>query len=454
MPGMSIFWIVTYSLGLIASFANPVFGVLTYLFEYYLRPSLHWYGQWLPVWRYSLIAALVLGATYLVRRTSLRRLIPADRGPAHCLLALALLMAIISPFAVSSSSSWSRLASYLTLIAFHGLIVATIRSEWALDVFVAANMAGAGWWGWESYRDPKRVAGRLANIGSGDTLGDNAAASHLLTVLPFVVIYMLVHKDKRLRALALLVAPFVVNAIILCNSRGATVALGCAVVVGLLVAKSGHRVRGLAAAVGFAVAAYTLADPEFIKRQQTISSYENDGSATGRLDSWQGGLNLIKDYPLGAGGYGYHLLSPRYIPEVVQLHEGNLRAPHNTLVLVTSEWGIAGLLIYLAYYGSCFRLLVKVRKACPGGGIWYYRTVAIQVAMVGVFVAGLFSDRLYAEAPYWMGALAVVVHRLYFNEFSGEGVEAPVAEVETLRERARLGTTAAARTAAALGSGH
>ena len=49
---------------------------------------------------------------------------------------------------------------------------------------------------------------------------------------------------------------------------------------------------------------------------------------------------------------------------------------------------------------------------------WYYRSVAIQLAMVGIFVAGAFSDRLYAEAPYWMGALAVALHRLQTKELT------------------------------------
>src|SRR5262249_6299369 len=33
-------------------------------------------------------------------------------------------------------------------------------------------------------------------------------------------------------------------------------------------------------------------------------------------------------------------------------------------------------------------------------------------AMIGLFIGGIFTDRLYSEAPFWMGGLAVVLHRL------------------------------------------
>jgi O-antigen ligase len=122
-----------------------------------------------------------------------------------------------------------------------------------------------------------------------------------------------------------------------------------------------------------------------------------------------------------------------YIPYVVDAHDGEMRDPHNTVVLVASEWGVFGLMLYLTYFGLCALLLWEVRRRAPEGGLWYYRSVAIQLAMVAVFVAGLFSDRLYAEAPYWMGALAVAVHRVHRKHLEAvEPVEAATAPASRL----------------------
>lgn len=420
MPKMTLFWLLAYGGGLLLSFINPFYGTLTYLFEYYLRPSLHWWGKELPGLRWNFTIALVLTVTFLVRRSSLPQIHPARRGPAMCLLGLALVMVLVTgTVAVDPNESWDKTTAYLKMILFHGLVVGTVRSEWAFDAFVGAHMAGAGWWGWEAFRDPKRTAGRLANIGSGDTLGDNAAAAHLLTVIPFMVVYLLVHKDKRLRVLAFVMAPFVVNALILCNSRGSIVALLVGGASSLLLTRSGHRLRTIAAGILFGCGLLALADPQFIERQQTMSRYEEDGSAMQRVVSWQAAYRLIQDHPLGTGGSGFTELSPIYIPEVVELL-GQKRDPHNTIVLVGSEWGVVGLALFLGYYGACFRLLRDVRRRSPEGGIWYYRSVGVELALIGVFIAGMFTDRLYAEAPYWMGALAVALHRLHAHKLARE----------------------------------
>jgi probable O-glycosylation ligase (exosortase A-associated) len=409
----TLFWILIYSSGTLASFVNPVFGVMTYLFEYYLRPSLHWWGLPLPVLRYNYIISIVTIVTFVMHRSSLPSIVNAHRGPGGFLAALAMLMLVITPMAVDPARSWQLLTdSYLKFFLFHLLIVGTIRAEWAFDAFVLVHLFGAGWWGWEVYVDPKREASRLYNIGSGDTIGDNKAAVHLLSVIPLALIYAMTHDNKWVKGFSALVAPFVINALILCNSRGATVGIAAALVSTLPVAKSGHRVRALAAGVALVGLFYVLADPEFIERQQTIANYQDDGSATSRIESWQGGLELIKDYPLGAGGGGYDRLSPVYIRDVVMMHDGAERAPHNTFVLVAAEWGILGLTLYVGYYGCCLWLLHRVRKTSPEGGIWYYRAVALHMAMVGLFVGGAFTDRLYSEAPFWMGGLVVALHRL------------------------------------------
>jgi len=429
MARMTLLWVVTYFAGLTASFVNPLFGTLTYLFEYYLRPSFHWWGRSLPDLRWNFMIAAVLTATYVLRRSSLPDAGAPRRGPTLCVALLGGYMLLMTPFAARPDLSFEKTTQFLKMALFHGLVIGTVRTEAAFDAFVAVHMAGAGWWGWEAYRNPRRTAGRLANVGSGDTRGDNGAAAHLLTVLPFAVAYLLLHRDKRLRALALLVTPFVVNTIILCNSRGAVLALIVCGLTAVWLARPGHRIRMLA--VGFVAAAgfLYLADPIFIARQATTTRFQEDGSAAGRLEAWRGAVDLVRDHPLGAGGQGFWELSPVYAPELVE-RLGEKRDPHNTFVLVASEWGLPGLALFLGYYLTSFHLLRQVRRRAREGGIWYYRSVAIHLSLVALLVAGSFTDRLYAEAPLWMGALAVALHRLQARSLSA-GAEVPHARSDS-----------------------
>ncbi len=165
-----------------------------------------------------------------------------------------------------------------------------------------------------------------------------------------------------------------------------------------------------------------LADQQFLDRQQTTTNYEEDGSAQQRLTTWKAAFRLVQDRPLGAGGRGFHLLSPIYIPDIVEEHRGDLRAPHNTWVMVPCEWGILGLICFIGIYASAFLMLQRVKKRAREDekGFYYWRAFAIQLSIVGFLVAGFFTDRLYAEIGYWMVALSYSLYRLQFTEQAEE----------------------------------
>jgi len=412
MSTMTIAWLVIYFSSWVASAFNPLFGLLGYLFEYYLRPSLHWWGQGLPDFRWNFAIALVLIVTFVLRRSSLPELKHVTNPALKWILPLAALTLLVTPIAADIDRSFAKSVEFQKIVVIYMLIIGVVRSRRAFDAVAAIHMAGAGWWGYEQWLDPKRVASRLDHVGSADTLGDNEAAAHLLTVLPLIFVYLLAIKDKRLRLLALTTAPFVVNLFILCNSRGGTVGLVVGALAALLLAKKGHRLRMIAALPVITIAFFALADPEFISRQQTTTNYDEQGTAVERFESWQGGLSLIRDHPFGAGGDGYEVLSSEYIPAVVARNQGEERAPHNTFVLVTADWGVLGLICYLGLIGSTFLMLHKVRRSSIGDDSMFYRALALQVGLIATLTASTFSDRLYGESFYWMCALAVALYRI------------------------------------------
>jgi O-antigen ligase len=335
---------------------------------------------------------------------------------------------------------WIKLA-----IIFPMLLSGVIRSRAAFNAFAVVHMLGAFWWGYDAWTRPKRAQGRLLNVGSGDSLSDNAASAHLLTVLPFIAVYLLTEKDKRLRAVALLAAPFVINTLILCNSRGAMVGLAGATVAALFLIRSGYRIRIFGTALALASSVVMLADDTFIRRQQTTTQYEEDGSAMQRLETWKGGLQLAKDRPLGAGGRGFHLLSPTYIPNVVAAHGGDARAPHNTWVMVLTEWGIAGFICFIGLNVSVLLLLERLKRRVASdhnGSYYYWRGLALQLAIIAGLLAGLFTDRLYGESGYWMIGLSIALNRIQLTD-AAEKASSVSAPAPMLPAHARA---AAART--------
>jgi O-antigen ligase len=183
-------------------------------------------------------------------------------------------------------------------------------------------------------------------------------------------------------------------------------------------AGKGKRTKLIAVALLGAVMVLFLADPEFIERQQTTAN-PTDNSAQSRKAMFAAGIEMIKDYPLGGGGRTFHVLGPRYIPEITADAKTGERSPHNTLIQLATDWGIHGAVLYFVFMFMTFRLLHRVRKRLRGESWYYYRSLTIETALIGTLVASLFSSRLYGESIYWMCALAYSLHRLQSTELEG-----------------------------------
>lgn len=429
----ALFWLAIYCGLALASFVNPVFGMLGYFHEYYNRPELKWWGKDLPDLRWNFMIAAVLGVSFLLRRGSLRKMCDLRNPTIPWLLMLQVIMVIVSAmFAVSPPLSWHWTTQWAkTALIFPFLLIGAIRSRGAFNTFVAAHMLGGLWWGWDSWQDPKRSQGRLQNVGSGDTQDDNAAACHLVTILPLTIVYLLTEKDKKLRLIALAAAPFIINTIILCNSRGATLAMVGGLLATLFLIRHGYRLRLGLIGVALAAGILFLADAQFIKRQQTTVEHE-DGSSRERIESWIAGFRLVRDYPQGTGGRGFHLLSGRYIPAIVDAHSGELRGPHNTYVMVASEWGVLGFIAYIGYFASTFMMLRRVKKAAKGQDFYYWRALGLQVGLIGYLIASTFASRLYAEIGYWMVGAVFALYRLQATEQAEESEAVPAPQTEAV----------------------
>jgi hypothetical protein len=430
VPKFTIFWLTVYFGGMLGSFFNPMLGLLAYLFEYYLRPRLHWWGvPWLPDWRWNLMIGSVAILTFVMRRQSLVEM-PRVTNPAlKWFVAFICSMVVVSTWSVFPEKSWQEVSDFGKLLLLYGLIIGNVRTQGLFDAFMGAHIAGAGWWGWQAYVDPSRISGRLVNVGSSDTLSDNLAAAHLLTVLPIVCVYALMAKDKRLRALALVCAPFIVNTFILCNSRGATIGLAAGLIVALMVARSGHRLKMLGAALAIGVMFFALADQTFIDRQKTTIS--DDDAGRERLQTWAGARQLLSDRPFGVGGGGFEYLSPIYIAEVVAAHDGEPRSVHNTYLLLATEWGIQSFVLFFGFMGSTMLILNRVRQRAAGlDDLVYYKAVGIQIGLIGTLTAATFSNRLSGESIYWLCALAFALYRVQARDASLAEAPQPAAAPE------------------------
>src|SRR5687768_2486560 len=150
-------WLGLYCVSACLSFVNPVFGMLGYFVEYYRRPQLQWWGKQLPNLRWNLMISVVWGVSFLLRRVSLRPLKPIPNLALPWLLSLGALMVFVTVvFAVAPNRSqnftilWAKLALIVPC-----LLIGSVRTRWQFNLYVAGNMLGALWWGYDAWVDPE-----------------------------------------------------------------------------------------------------------------------------------------------------------------------------------------------------------------------------------------------------------------------------------------------------------
>jgi O-antigen ligase len=294
------------------------------------------------------------------------------------------------------------------------LIIGVVTDYRKYQWVTAALVLGALSWGWEAYTNPHFEAGRLSAIGGPDSFNDNEAAAHVIPTLPFLALFLW-HGNKWQRLLAIVAAPFIVNLIILCNSRGATVGIVIALAAGVLLMNWGLRLRLAALAVAAVPVLMALVDQPFIERQLTLLQFaeegiegqaiQNDGAANERLQTWAGGLKLVEDHPLGVGGGGYDLLSPVYAAAVVEAHEGEHRAVHNTYIWAAADWGLPGMIALLGFMSSGLLTLHRIRRHATNERL-KLESLTLEIALIAFLGAAIFINRMYAEILYWLVALA------------------------------------------------
>ena len=420
-------FLTVFSFFAILSFASgPIWAVLNYLFVYLISPNplINWWAADIPNLRWSLISAFVLLLSMFLHKTKLAEHKFLD-SPISMLFIIFLLLTLLLSFsAVDVSRHYERCYDLFRYFVVYFMLVKVIKTE---DDFmnVLLLLVVCGFLlGYFAYTAP-RSGGRLEGVGPPDAADSNNLAIIFAGILPFVLPLFFYGKNL-LKGLSAAATVFIVNGIVLCNSRGGLVAIASSIVFGVILLRD-KRLRRLAIIMVFflGMTFLYLADEQFWERSQTITtSFEEDG-ATGRFDIWKNGLRMVADYPMGTGGGGFEYLSRDYMPPEL-LTTGQIRASHNTYLLILVEQGIVGLILFLLILFSLYLHLWRSYQqfnvnaaadslvvASHNRMLKQFTVLALIVALVSQNVGALVSDRLYYEYFFILAALVTVYHPLF-----------------------------------------
>ncbi len=200
--------------------------------------------------------------------------------------------------------------------------------------------------------------------------GNNEFSIATLASIPLLVLMVRRLKGeagwkKWLRWLAIVTIPLAFASAISSWSRGGMLTLLALVMV--LWWHSRHKILFTLVLIVAGYFAPSVVPHEWVERMETIQHYEEDGSAMGRIEAWQDGLNFIKDHPiLGAGFDGW-----RYVTK---------RDWHSSYIEILVEHGIPGALLWgLLIFGSLASLTRLIGIARKDPKVEWARDYAIMI---------------------------------------------------------------------------
>jgi hypothetical protein len=406
------------------SIVRAGWAVPLYMLTFFAAPQLWWWGDQLPDLRYSLTSGFVLIAAAFLGQTQ------PQEGRRHfgivywAVLGIVLNGVFVHLFlAAGPSHSQDELIELTKFCLLFVLMTSVIKTKADLRLAFIAMALGAGYIGYEVTINERGQfrAGRLEGVGAPGADTANSLASLLMTTLPFTG-SLLSQSGFTLKALVAITAPLALNVIILCNSRGAFLALIGSGISFVLLSRGETRKNALKALALGAVALYLLmGDPEILQRFATTftGAEERDNSASSRLEFWKAGWELLKDHPLGSGGGAFkYVLGERYLR--MYTTQVDSRSLHNGYLTVATSWGVQGLLLHLIFVLAAMVAAYRTSEACRRAGLAHDALIGICVIVGGIalLIGSVFGSFLPNEWCYWLVAYLVRYADIYRPEAS------------------------------------
>jgi hypothetical protein len=417
-----LIFVAAYFGGLAMALARaPIWGLYAYLLAFYVHPPSRWWGSSIPDLRWSLLAAGVTLVAMLIHRNK------QDERPswlANPMIVLFIvyvaLMWAQTPLAADPETHRVGLEFMTKYIVVIFLIYRLCDTEDKVKGVLLAHVAGCFYLGWIAFGTD--AGGRLDGVGGPGINNANSLGMQLGTGLVAGAMLILVYRGWE-RWVCVVMMPFIVNGIILTQTRGAFLGV---LVAGLVIWALRPRVNTklfYSLAVLGVVSFLWLAQDFFWQRMASVTaavehSEDIDSSAESRIYIIKAQWQMALDYPLGSGFRGTAALSPRYIEErwltsaTGDVSVDGARSSHNTFMTALVEQGFLGAALYLALWLFIARELIKLRLTRGLSLPLATFSTAIGAALTVVFVAGMVTDYLNAEVQYWLLALLASVAQL------------------------------------------
>lgn len=390
------------------------FGLLTVFILEYTRPD-HFFPFIMQIKLYSIVPiALFMLSLVVTTRNSTGEILSSSVSKMFLVL---LLLAVISAlFAINKDRSLDVLEALLGYLFLFFMVVKLCddkdKIKWLFRVIVGMHVCLI-------FLNPALLTDHIQRtyINNVTFLGDGNDFSLSVVVALPMCLYLLQSSKSRIGKLVYVaMAVILLGAVMGTQSRGAVLAIA----VGVFYLWTLSRNKGMGAVVIVAglLVVLAVASEAFLSRVQTISTYQEDGSAMGRIEAWKGGIKMANTRPLTGMGpgcfsiaFGAFYAPPGWPPLTA----------HSVYFLTLGELGYPGLILLLWLLWALFRDNQHIVKSIPADAdperLEYRRLmIAVTGSLIAFIVAGAFLSVLYYPHLYVISGIILAARRVYLMD--------------------------------------
>ncbi len=389
---------------LILALRRPWIGVILWTWLSIMNPHRYTWGI-----AYSApLAAAAAGCTLIGLLMTKDRASPVKGAPVNWLLAFMAWMTLSWLFGLNIEGDYEQWKKVMKVDFMLLVALALLHSKQhilALVSVCAASLALLG---------AKGGVFTLATGGGGRVYGppgsfisdNNEFALALVMTIPLLRFLQLQIQKPLAKRLLLVTMVLCAVSALGSQSRGAMLAISAMAVMMWWRGKGNKFQVGVLVAI-VAITLLAFMPDEWSNRMSTIKTYEEDGSAMGRINAWWAAWNMAQHYPFGVGFKpATGELFARFAPEPT-----NVKAAHSIYFQVLGNHGFAGLALFLGIWISSWRMAgwLRSQKGVLPVNQWTVDLGAMcQVSLIGYLIGGAFLSLAYFDLPYNIMAIVVL----------------------------------------------
>jgi O-antigen ligase len=378
-------------------------GVVLFTFLLYFRPY-----EWSPALAWLLKSTFLVGVVtvgvFFVTELITAGRFTSMRPEVKLILSFAVIAVVSMLFALSPSMAWDTFQEFLKPLLMFIVMVNVLTTDRRLNIMFLLTIGVSCYLGFSGLRDylngnlvNERVMGVVGNLFDNP----NSLALHLVTVIP-IVLALLLSSRNLLKKFGFLICVLVlVGALFVSFSRGGFLGFGASIA--FLVWKLRHRNRIVVssfAMLSLALLGVLIPTGQGLRILAIFSpSVDPTGSAYQRqVLLWRSILVSLRHPLLGIGIGNFPIMGVQAL------------GTHNSYTQVSSELGLAALVLYVAFMVVPFKGLIAVERAAADKKDnlrYFYLAIGLQASLVAYMVSSFFAHVAYQWYVYYLVAYAI-----------------------------------------------